>query len=411
MGQLLQKYIESNVPALENIVLGQPQKRGAGTFPGGEREPLSPITPVGPGGQPTGSPEAAFGPQPQPGPAPAPSFDTSGQPPEVQAFPPEQKPPDMGGENSFSELAKKHDETDINAAIDAVEGQGVKLDDAYQKATGSPPEKGMSRKEKGLILLEFGLNLMAQSGTGEGTLGGDIGLAGTAALKGHVGRETLDVERKRQAQIDALERRRKEAQIKRSEAAQTVVKTDADGNLMVINKDTQQATPVLMDGEPVKGDQTEMFATQVDRLAYEGEFCEGLSGNAASACRKRALAYAKGVREVAFPQVLRADQTDRVMKWLEDPDNASAKYMINGVPTRWKNMNPDQQTEVASNLVDRRIAVINSGNVTSNRKKSEKVQTFGLPQSEIDTMKPGKIYTLSDGKKVRKRDGKLEEVK
>ena len=46
-------------------------------------------------------------------------------------------------------------------------------------------------------------------------------------------------------------------------------------------------------GEPVKADPNSQkaYASEVDRSAYEAEFCEGLTGAAAGQCRKRALAY------------------------------------------------------------------------------------------------------------------------
>ncbi len=425
MGRLLEEYLANNVPQLQDIVSGgQQQPEGATTFPLPEQGPLQ-GQPIGPDGQPTGP----MGVMPPPGggkaqnleAAPVPSFAPPGQPAPTFQGPEVQPQQDRSAEfeqgpDSFQGMAKEHDEADVNKAIDAIEESGTNLDEAYTQATGGPPEKGMSRKEKGLILMEFGLNLMAQSGTGEGTAAGDIGKAGVAAFQGHRGREVA----KQKALVDAedrkLERRKAEAQIKKAERADVSIKADADGNYIIVDKQTGESKPVLMDGKPVQESDREKFASEVDRLAYEALECEGLSGSALKSCKRRALAYGKGGgAKVAFPELERADQTDRVMKNLEDPDKKSAKYRVpsNGQTKRWKDMTPNEQVEVAEAFVDRRMEIINRGNVETKdgAGKSNGGETFGLSTEDVASIKPGEIVTLSDGKRIRRRDGRLEEVK
>lgn len=420
MGRLLDDYVRRNVTQLEDIVLGPAQPRGpAAPQPAGATTFPLPQEPM-PIGQPlSGSPAPTFQEAPtqplqaMPAPQVAPP---PGQPAPVQGTfdaQPGQMPNIERGENSFMGMAEKAPKKDVDNALDVLEKTGVNIDEKYREVTGNPGQ-GMSRKEKGLVLLEFGLNLMAQSGTGEGTLAGDIGQAGLAALRGHQGRRAARAQAESEAEDRKLERRLKEAQIRRAEQPRIELKPDADGNLVRIDIDSGEAQPVTMDGEPVRGENQEMFATQVDRLAYEGEFCSGLSGDELRSCKQRALAYAKGVREVAFPQVLRADQTDRVMRHLDDPDNSSTKFPVNGEVKRWRHMTLDEQAEVAKKLVDRRIKVINAGSVTTPEAEKGKPTADNLVSrlSEADRarLKPGKIYTLSDGSKIRMRDGKPEIV-
>jgi hypothetical protein len=262
-----------------------------------------------------------------------------------------------------------------------------------------------------MILMEFGLSLMAQSGTGEGTLGGDIGIAGLTAFQGHQGRKAAQAKALADAEDKKLDRELKRAQIANAKKGSTTIKTDKNGNFVIIDEEGS-AKPILMDGEPVQAANEEMYATEVDRIAYEELECKGLTGDAMKACKRRALAYAKGGgAHVAFPELERADQTDRVMKNLEDPDKRSAKYHVPsaGIEKRWKDMTPDEQLEVAEGFVNRRIEIINRGSVETGKTKAAD-ETFGLSPSDIARIQPGKDYHLSNGKVITKRDGKIVEV-
>jgi len=441
MGKLLDEYLAQNVPALQDIVRGQPQPEGATTFPLPEQSPLQ-AQPIGAGGSPTGPmasmpPEGAVGPGPG---APAPSFDAPGQAPQP-AMPPvqAQAQPDRTaefdkGENSFAGMAEKADPKSVNSAIDSMEKAGTNIDEEYAKITGTEPEKSendptmkkkskdlkgkLTRQEKALILMEFGLSLMASSGSGEGTIAGDIGQAGMQAFGGHQRRETAKAKAATEAEEREQKRRLTEAQIKKAEEADTVVKADRDGNFIVVDQQSGESKPVLMDGEPVQAANADKFASEVDRMAYEGLECEGLKGSALKSCKRRALAYAKGGgANVAFPELERADQTDRVMKNLEDPDKASSRYRIpsTGQLKRWKLMTPDEQLEVAQGFVERRMEIINSGSIETGSKKAGGFEDpdgllSGMDSQARAGMVPGKIYTLSNKTKVRIRNGKVEQA-
>jgi hypothetical protein len=315
---------------------------------------------------------------------------------------------------------------DIDKATKAMEEGGVDIDEEYAKVTGSKPEeseddpegkskgKGLTRQEKALILMEFGLNLMAQSGTGEGTLAGDIGIAGGAALKGHVGRRQAE----KQAEIDRMEREQKsrltEAQIKKAETPTATIKTDKSGNFISIAGGV--STPILdASGAPVSAANVEKFNSEVDRQAYEELECENLSGSALKACKRRALAYGKGGgAKVAFPELERAAQIKDVMNNLEDPDRKSAKYHVpsTGQTKRWKDMTPAQQDEVARGFVDRRMRIWeNAGEAEPAKKappKDPKAIMAGLSPKDRDSLKPGIAYTLQDGTKFKMVDGELQ---
>ncbi len=343
-----------------------------------------------------------------------------------------QQQPDRSGEfeptpDSFAGMSENASPEDINNATKAIEealnAKDSSIDEEHAKVTGAevtdsvddPDGKakgeGLTRQEKALILMEFGLNLMASSGTGEGTLAGDIGQAGGAALKGHVGRKQA----LRQAEIDRKEREQKsrltEAQIKKAETAPSTIKTDKSGNFISISEGV--STPILdAGGEPVSAANVEKFNSEVDRQAYEELICEGMSGAELKQCKRRALAYSKGGgAKIAFPELERAAQVDAVMDNLENPDRKSAKYPVAsaGRTMRWKDMSPDQQDEVARGFVDRRMRIW--------EEPKAKAKTPGVTASEImaglspedrASLKPGIGYTLENGTKFEMVDGEIQ---
>ena len=450
MGRLLEEYLANNVPALQDIVGGgQQQPEGATTFPH-PQEPAIQGQSIGPGGGPMEQAAPAFPPPPggQIDPsavAGAPSFGDNGGssgPPEAtfgQAQAQEQPDRsiefDSDNEDSFAGMAKGADPEQVNKAVgalaEALEAKGTTIDEEYAKTTGGEVEESeddpegkkankggedkkgkLTRQEKGLILMEFGLSLMASSGSGEGTLGGDIGKAGAAALGGHMNRKTAQAERLREAEDRKQQQRLTEAKITKAEQKDTIVKADANGNYIIVDQQSGESKPVLMDGKPVQESNREKFASEVDRLAYEDLECEGLEGGALKSCKRRALAYGKGGgAKIAFPELERADQTDRVMKNLEDPDKKSAKYHVPSIGTtkRWREMTPDEQIEVAEAFVNRRMEIITRGNVTTGDKKQAPKAGSDIMDSlspeDVARLKPGKVYTLSDGRKFKMVDG------
>jgi len=426
MGQLLQSYLAANLPALQAIVEedkpkpsmpgGIPQPGGATTFPMPQEQPM-PMQPIGPGGQPTGP----MGVMPPPGainPAAAatPTFDGAPTPgaepqpamPPVEAQAQDDKSAEFeDGPDSFATLAKDAPEEDKEKAVKVMEDQGVDIEAEHAKIVGDTGEgkgKGLSKQEKALILMEFGLNLMASSGTGEGTFASDIGQAGGAALTGHMGRKAARQKMLSEAEDKKLERELKQAQIDKARKAKTTIKT-VGGKLVSINEDTREASPILMDGEPVDAENVDKYASEVDRQAYETVVCEGLTGSEMKACKRRALAYSKGgAAKVAFPELELADQRENVMDLLQDPDNRSSKYPVasaGGQHIRWKDMTEGQRMETRDTLVAQRTK---EPNITT-KEGGGGGGIEGLSQEDIAKMKPGKIYGLSDGREVKLVDG------
>jgi hypothetical protein len=130
-----------------------------------------------------------------------------------------------------AEAARKTPEEDKKAITDELEatfGKGT-VEEAYkrvlesiQSTRGRPIDdededtgfsfKGMSREEKGLFLMDFGMRMMAHSGQGE-ALGASIGMAGSAALGGVMDREAAARERRAAQSEAALEQERHDEQL------------------------------------------------------------------------------------------------------------------------------------------------------------------------------------------------------
>ena len=460
MGRLLDEYLAASLPALQAIVADEPpqpqpsmppgvegiaQPEGATTFPMGPEPPPMQAQALGPGGEEAGpmatmaGPGAAAGVTPNVPGAETPFFEQAASPtfdPQTQApGPTPTMPPAAGadqqdragefekGPDSFMGMAEEQDPKDIDASTKALESSGINIDEQHAKITGTPEyeseddpsgekagkgdKKKMTRQEKAMILMEFGLSLMASSGTGEGTLAGDIGKAGGAALAGHMGRKKAKQTSLIEAEEREQERRLKEAQIKKAERPKRSIKT-VGGKLVIINEDTQQAEPILMDGEPVEAENVEKYAAEVNRQAYEKVVCDGLTGSEMKACKRQALAYTKGgAAKVAFPELALAEQREDVMDLLQDPDNSSAKYPLasrGGERIRWRDMKQDERIELRDSLVEARTR---ETDVTTDGGGAE---NFGLTDEQVSGMESNTRYQLTNGIWVAKRNGKLVKV-
>jgi hypothetical protein len=426
MGRLLEEYIAANVPALENIVRGGiPQPEGATTFPG-PQEPEAALQgqPIGPGGAPTGPMAALPGPGGiAPGAAATPTFDPAAGAPPQPAMPPAegQAQQDRSGEfeatpDSFAGMSENADPEDIDKATKAMEEGGVDIDEEYAKVTGSEKEEseddpkgtskgeGLTRQEKALILMEFGLNLMASSGTGEGTIAGDIGQAGATALTGHMGRKAAQKKQLAEAEEQKLERELKRAQIKKAGKAATSIKTDQAGNMIIVNEDTGESKPVMMDGKPVVAGDKDKLDFEVKRAAFKAAY--GSTIKDAEELERRAVAFANSVRQVAFPQLARQDAAKAILKELNEGKNASQKFVVNGVQKRWKNMTYEEKTKTARELVDMAMEAASTGVTSSDGAGAN----FGLSDEQVKGMETKTKYQLTSGKWVKKENGKLVEV-
>lgn len=425
MGRLLEEYIASNVPALEDIVRGGIQQpEGATTFPGPQPpEAALQGQAIGPGGAPEGPmasmpPPGGINPQA----AATPTFDAAGGAPQPAIPPVEaQQQPDKSGEfeagpDSFAGMSNEADPEDIANATKAMEEGGVDIDAEYAKVTGSEPEEsaddpegktegeGLTKQEKALILMEFGLNLMASSGTGEGTLAGDIGQAGATALTGHMGRKAAKSKQLAEAEDKKLERELKRAQIKKAGRADTSVKTDQSGNMIIVNEQTGESKPVLMDGKPVTAGDQDKLDFEVKRAAYKAAY--GSTIKDPEELERRAVAFANSVRQIAFPELARQDQAKAIIKELNEGKNASQKFVVDGKEKRWKNMSYEEKTKTARQLVDMAMEAASTGVTSSDGAGAN----FGLDDDQVKGMEANTKYKLSNDKWVAKRNGKLVEV-
>ena len=137
-------------------------------------------------------------------------------------------------DDMFAAATPEQIEGGIKAMEGVLEEQGTSLDEAYANMTGGPPDTRLTREEKGTLLMQFGLSILAQ-----GPMEGE----GLAAV-GAAGLSTMQTAREmRQAKADApakeralrLEERKTESEIQRNEMQGKEIGTDSDGKLLIIN--------------------------------------------------------------------------------------------------------------------------------------------------------------------------------
>ncbi len=328
-----------------------------------------------------------------------------------------------GDVESPEDLMAAASDEEIKAGTDVVEQQleeqGSSIDEAYAKVTGGPPDTRLSREEKGQLLMEFGLRMLAYSGQ-EGAEFEAIGRAGietmgSARAMKEAKRTRPGEERKSQLETDLLE-----AQITRERGANNELVTDANGNMVSVNKATGAVTPILdAEGNPVTGEtDTKQFESQLNREAYRQYFIDTV-GECDSACERGALAYSKGgAATVAFPELMRADQTDRVMKVFENPDNSSRKYPVpsTGETKRWKDMTEEEKFEVANGFVERRMRIMDTGgpggpDAGGDHRPAptgwKNFEAAGLTEEIARQIPPGQAVDHPDGGRITNRNGTL----
>lgn len=318
--------------------------------------------------------------------------------------------------NSFSDLAG-HDPDAIKRGTDVLVkqlGGEQGLNAAYQQATGNAPHPGMSREEKGQLLMEFGLRVLAHN-NGQNTGLEAVGQAGAETLG--IARKMKSDKLKEQQEIEqqALRKRLTEAQIKSAEKDKYELKTDKDGRMVRVNL-TDGTSQVVLDekGQPLMGNSSDSkeFAAEVDRNAYEAAFCEGLTGEAAKQCKQRALAFSKGgAPELAFPEYQRTQMAQRLMTMLEQPDNKRAKYRLaDGSQKAWGDMDGDEKLQAASLLTDRWVEIA-QGKLGKNVSAApSKANNWGLTPEQQGQITEGKRAKLSNGAIVTRRNGQLVQI-
>lgn len=460
MGRLIDQWMRDELPYLQSLLApptrnepGIQQPEGATTFPVSDRpnvygKPLSEPDDMS-GYRPTGTfaqpapPTPTFG-SVVPNDTQAPAETFSGQPQEqvADASSTFQSPPyadsapggatpDQGtdtGPHSFHAIAQQNPgiiKRGVNLLMQHLGGEQG-LDAAYQKLTGRPPA-GLSRQEKGTLLMEFGLRTLAHNDglhTGLEAIGqaGAETIGSARKLREQNYKLLEDTERTQEAKkrgeaeqhLREIQGRLYEAQAKKAEQDKYQLKSDAQGRLIRIDMTTGASQVVLgEDGKPIMaGADSKQFASEIDRSAYEGAFCEGLTGDAAKQCRQRAVIFSKGgAPDLAFPEFQRTQIAQRLMTMLENPDNKRTKYRLpDGTMKAWADMDGDEKVRAADLLVDRWDALAKGklGQKVTAAPSAE--NNFGLSEEQGKSIAEGKMAKLSNGTFVAKRNGKLIQV-
>lgn len=355
--------------------------------------------------------------------APAPTFQDSSGINQIDTSKLPKRAKSVEDIKNFDDLMAAASPEQVDAGIDIMEqqlGGPEGLRRQYQQVTGKPPDPRMSRREIGSLLLEFGLRTLAYSGDG--------GPGGLAAV-GRAGAETLgtyramqeakspaaQTEAQRKVKAEELQNQLLQAQIEKAQQDPTDIRADADGNLVLINKNSGGATPVLdAQGNPVsEGKDAAAFASQVDRQAYEAAFCDMTDPGELKKCKQRALAFSKGgATEIAFPEMQRQQVALRIMTRLEDADNAAVRFNLgDGTTVRWRDATEDQKAQITNRLIDRWVDVI-SNQVGQTESLPKGWEQFNLTREQASQLEVGKRYPLRDasGKTVgyvANRDGTL----
>lgn len=233
---------------------------------------------------------------------------------------------------------------------ESLKEQGSSLDEAYGQLTGGPPDTRLSREEKAQLLMEFGLGILAQNPMeGEGLAA--VGASGLSTMQhaGAMRQEKADAPARERAA--RLEERKTESEIQRNEMSGKEMGTDADGNLIIIDKADNSSTIVRdAEGAPIPaGVDEDAFEKEVVKDMYMQVECQGLEGDAMQACERRALGFVIGAREIAFPELMQFKNVTAVWDMLNDDDRQSMRYTLRstGETKRWKDMSDVEQDEVA----------------------------------------------------------------
>lgn len=123
-------------------------------------------------------------------PQPAQNLATAAAPAATPESQTEAIPGDGMDDDSFQSHFMRQPEKEQASQIDELEQKVGSIDRAYQQMSqqlGQRPSTKLSRKEKGMLIMEFGLQLMSQSAAGAhgGDFGGAVGDAGLNTLKSY----------------------------------------------------------------------------------------------------------------------------------------------------------------------------------------------------------------------------------
>jgi hypothetical protein len=292
------------------------------------------------------------------------------------------------------------------------------------------------------------LSASAPGGSAGGSFAGAVGQAGLGTLGSYQQQKEArkgELHKRVGAEIDYEVAKGKMDYYKRGggkgAAARKQLKTDDKGNMVVVDLDVGEATPVLdVNGNPIKagGKDQKQGSFQISEQAFEAVHqCDNITDPAArKKCQERRLNFAAGFKE---------DTDDPLLKELQKESDYKAKFMTElykvrsdkesvqrypvmdasgkMVKKRWNELSTEQQFDILEGDLDQFMQRV-YGDRGSPTKRTGTASTqpearavpppaanFGLTAEQIASIPEGKTALLKkSGKKVRKVNGRLVEI-
>jgi hypothetical protein len=305
---------------------------------------------------------------------------------------------------------------EIDKGVDVVEQQleeaGSSIDEAYGNVTGGPPDTRLSRREKGQLLMEFGLRMLAYSGQ-EGAEFEAIGRAGietmgsARAMREQKRRQPIE-EQKEQLEMDLTRAQMEAAQRTRKE-----VTTDAEGNMIIVDTETGNRINVTdSSGNPVAAGAQDQrrFEKEVARDMYRAVRCTGMSGDELKNCEVAALAYASGGAGtvLAFPEIMDRENTTAALKVLLDEDAQYTKHTIpsTGEQKTIAQMTGEERAEIVAEYAKMWGVEPNQPRGTGSEAPTG-WESVGMTQDQARQLQPGQRVPHPDGGYVWNDGGNL----
>jgi hypothetical protein len=318
-----------------------------------------------------------------------------------------ENPEDLMAAATDEEIAKGTDVVEQQ-----LEEQGSSLDEAYAKVTGGPPDTRLSREEKGQLLMEFGLRMLAYSGQ-EGAEFEAIGRAGIETMGSARAMREAKRTRPMEEQKAQLELDLTRAQMEAAQRTRKEVTTDAQGNMIIVDTETGKRINVTdSEGNSVQGGAQEQrrFEKEVAREMYRAVRCTGMSGDELQTCEVAALAYASGGAGtvLAFPEVMDRENTTAALKVLLDEDAQYTKHVIpsTGESKTIANMTGEERAEIVAEYAKMWGVQPNEQRGTAAEAPTG-WEAVGMTEADAQQLQPGQKVPHPDGGFVANRDGKL----
>jgi hypothetical protein len=305
----------------------------------------------------------------------------------------------------FKEAPAQVRQAEVGKLEQTLAEAGVTIDEAYDNMMaqlGTRPTDKLSREEKAMLLMEFGLNLMANS-SGQaygGDIGGAIGAAGITTLRSY-----RDMKAAKQADIRAYDRSALEIEAGRAKAKGALADsaidaiakereagikgeiTTKDGKMYLYRSD---GSLMLMrdpeTGEPLKADQrADMSGPKFETEYRYNQFMavygvdpktgKPLTGAQLNRVKKQALEFASE----------RGRQEDPV----RDAER-SADDFIRANADLFRDMTPEQVNAYRNRIADERRARFSAGR---DRRPSSKIMEFATEAEAQSALDRGEIVS------------------